>query len=209
MSNPTRPAAGRVRTGFSHVFVALFSRTGDTVTYSQGVRLGRARSIDVSANVADGKYNADNILAEGDDPIFLSGTAKVTVDGAWTEVRQLVLGLSSTREVTIGTGATAKTVTVTQYVKGQSVPEMGIGFVEEYQSAGSKFYIAKVLRRVKFKTPGDKAETREETINWQSEEMEMNVYRDGTSIDSYKDESEELSSLSDAIDVVKEILNIA
>ena len=86
---------------------------------------------------------------------------------------------------------------------------MGLGFVEEYQSGGSKFYIAKVLRRVKFKTPGDNAETREESINWQSEEMEMNVFRDGTSIDNYKDESEELSSLSDAVDVVKAILSIA
>ena len=135
MSNPTRPAEGRVRTGFSHVFVALFSRSADTVTYSQGVRLGRAKKIEVSATVADGKYYADNGLAEGDDPVFLSGTAKVTVDGAWTEVRQKVLGLSSTREVSIGTGASAKTVNVTQYVKSQSIPEMGIGFVEEYQSA--------------------------------------------------------------------------
>ena len=209
MSNPTRPAEGRVRTGFSHVFVALFNRTGDTASYSQGVRLGRAKKIEVSATVADGKYYADNGLAEGDDPIFLSGTAKVTVDGAWMEVRKLVLGLGSTREVSIGTGASAKTVNITQYDNTQSVPEMGIGFVEEYQSAGSKFYIAKVLRRVKFKTPGDSAETREESINWQSEEMEMNVFRDGTSIDNWKDESEELSSLSDAIDVVKAILNIA
>ena len=37
----------------------------------------------------------------------------------------------------------------------------------------------------------------------------MNVFRDGTSIDNYKDESEELTSLSDAVDVVKAILNIA
>lgn len=209
MSNPTRPVPGRVRTGFSHVFVSEFSRSGNTVTYSNGVRLGRAKKIEVSANVADGKYYADNGVAEGDNPIFLSGTAKVTIDGAWTEVRQMTLGLSRTKEITIGEGASAKTVEVTAYGKDQNVPEMGIGWVEEYRAGGSNFWIAKVLLRVQFKTPGDNAETREESINWQSEEMEMNIFRDGTDNDDYKYESEELSSLSDAIDVVKAILNIA
>ena len=50
-------AAGRVRTGFSLPYVALYSATGTVITYSNGQRLARGVSVSIEAEAED-----DNIF---------------------------------------------------------------------------------------------------------------------------------------------------
>lgn len=200
----TRPAAGRVRTGFSNVFVALYHIADGVVTYTNCIKLGRARNINVSATVAEGNdYYADDDVAEVGNNRFVKGTADVTVDGAWTEVRRLVYGLLRTKSITVG----QETVSLTPYGTDQKLPYMGIGWVEDYQSAGEEFHVAKMLRKVRFKqSDSEEANTREEQISWQDETMKMDVMRDGSTENDFKYESEELDSKSLAIAVVEQLL---
>ena len=58
-------AAGKVCTGFSMPYVAKYSATGGTVTYSEAMRLARGVSVEVAPEVGDdNKFYADNIAAE-------------------------------------------------------------------------------------------------------------------------------------------------
>ena len=75
-------AAGKVCTGFSMPYVAKYSATGGTVTYSEAMRLARGVSVTIDPEVGDdNKFFADNITAEVAPGTFTGGTATLTVDG--------------------------------------------------------------------------------------------------------------------------------
>ena len=71
-----------VTTGFSLPYVAKYSATGQTVTYSGGMKMGRGVSLSLEIETADdNNFYADNVLAETESSNFTSGTATITVDG--------------------------------------------------------------------------------------------------------------------------------
>ena len=75
-------AAGKVITGFSSPYVAKYSASGGTVTYSDGMRLARGVSVSINPEVGDANpFYADNVEAETVPGTFTGGTATLTVDG--------------------------------------------------------------------------------------------------------------------------------
>jgi phi13 family phage major tail protein len=162
-------ANGRVITGFSKPYVALYAEAGGVVSYSSAQILARGVSVsfDIEDATDDNNFYADNILAESVSGTFGGGSVTLTVDGLFTAAEKLILGLPSAD----GDGWTS-------YDDDMSIPNVGIGFVVRYMSDGVTSYVPVVLTKCKFATPSLSANTQEEEIDWQTQELTANVMRD-------------------------------
>lgn len=163
---------GRVITGFSKPYVALYSESGGTVSYTSQQILARGVSVSFELEDAtdDNKFYADNILAESVAGTFGGGTVTLTVDGLFTAAEKLILGLP----VEDGDGWTA-------YDDDMSIPDVGIGFIVRYMSEGVTTYVPVILTKCKFAAPNLSANTQEDSIDWQTQELTATVMRDDTS----------------------------
>ena len=163
---------GRVITGFSKPYVALYSESGGAVTYTSGQILARGVSVsfDIDDATDDNKFYADNIIAESVRGTFGGGTVTLTVDGLFTAAEKLILGLP----VEDADGWT-------MYDDDMSIPDVGIGFVVRYMSEGVTTYVPVWLNKCKFAAPNISAATQEEDIDWQTQELTATVMRDDSS----------------------------
>lgn len=177
-------ANGRVLTGFSMPWVALYAATGGTVSYSGGIPLARGVSVSIDVEAAsDNDFYADNVLAETDNQGFSSGTVTLTVDGLKDAARKLITGLTATKSVTVGTNTT---VTFDQYDDTQAIPYVGVGFVARYMEDGVTSYVPYILNKVKFNPEGLDAATQSENIEWQTSELEASIMRDDSSAHAWR-----------------------
>lgn len=159
-------ANGRVLTGFSSPYVALYTYTTTSgVAYTSGQIL--ARGVSVSLEIESGDENifyADNGAAETVGANFQSGTCTLVVDGLLTAAENLIMGLTESTGVTnFGT---------------LNPPYVGIGFIARYMSGGDTTYVPMVLPKAKFNIPNLEAATQEEEIDWQTQELTANIMRD-------------------------------
>lgn len=160
-------AAGKVCTGFSLPYVALYSASGTTITYSSGQKL--ARGVDVSFEVEtsdDNNFYADNVLSESDDKHFSSGTVSLTVDGILIAAERLIMGLPA-----------AGTDGWVGYGDDQSIPYVGIGFIARYMSDGVESFKAVMIPKCQFDEVNISAATQEEEIDWQTQELSAKIMR--------------------------------
>lgn len=159
-------AAGRVCTGFSLPYVALYSATSGTVTYSSGQKLARGVNVSVTPESNDdNNFHADNVLAESANTTFTGGEVTLTVDGLLEAAEKLIMGLPSAVS-----GWTA-------YNDDQSVPYVGIGFIARYQSDGVTSFVPFVLAKCMFNQIGISAATQEENIDFQTQELTAKIFR--------------------------------
>ena len=168
-------ANGRVITGFSKPVVAKYSATGTTVSYDTVMAL--ARGVDVSLDIEtndDNDFYADNVKAESAGNVFSSGTVTLTVDGLKEETRQMIMGLPSPTSVTVG----STTVDVYDYDDRQEKPYVGLGFIVRYMEDGVASFVPYLLPKVIFNDLGIEAETQEESIDFQTTELEATIMRD-------------------------------
>lgn len=176
-------ANGKVITGYSMPFVALYAAANGVVTYSGGIPL--ARGVDVSLSVEGGSDNdfyADNVKAESDTQTFSSGTLSLTVDGLKAAARKLISGVKTTRKE--GSGDTAISFDV--YDDKQEMPYVGVGFVVRYMEDGVTTYAPIIIKKVKFSPEGLDAATQEENIDWQTTKLEASIMRDDTANHEWK-----------------------
>ena len=169
-------ANGRVITGFSYPYVALYSESGGTISYTSGQILARGVNVDLSIDAADdNNFYADNVVAESATGMFGGGTCTLTVDGLLTAAEKLILGLPTAD----GEGWTA-------YGDAASIPYVGLGFIVRYMSDGVTTYVPIVLNKVKFKMPNLSAATQEEEIDWQTQELTAQIMRDDTNAHNWR-----------------------
>lgn len=169
-------AAGRVMTGFSLPYVALYTASGSTVTYSQGQRLARGVQVSIEAEAEDDNiFYADNISAESAPGIFTSGTATFTVDGLKLAAEQLIMGIPA-----------ADSQGFIHYGESLQIPYVGVGFICRYMEDGVTSYVPYILTKCRFVTPGIDAQTATETIEWQTQEITATLLRDDTSNHDWK-----------------------
>lgn len=160
-------ANGKVCTGFSLPYVAVYSHSGTTVSYSDGVAL--ARGVDVSIEPESSDQNifyADNASAESAAGTFTGGTITLTVDGLKQAVERLIYGLP-----------TAGADGFTAYDDTAEPPYMGVGYIARYMEDGVTTYCPTVLAKVKFSYKSDDHATQEEEIDWQTQELEATIFR--------------------------------
>lgn len=169
-------ANGRVITGFSKPFVALYSASGQTVTYSGGIPLARGVEVQIEPeSTDDNRFYADNIVAENEAGTFNGGTATITVDGLKDAANKLIFGLP-----------TADQQGWTNYGNDQAVPYVGFGCVVRYQEEGVVSYVPLVLTKIQFNEASMDASTQEENIDWQTQELTAQIFRDDSANQVWK-----------------------
>ena len=196
-------ANGKVITGYSMPFVALYAAANGVVTYSGGIPL--ARGVDVSLSVEGGSDNdfyADNVKAESDNQTFSSGTLSLTVDGLKAAARKLISGVKTTR--TEGSGDTKVSFDV--YDDDQKMPYVGVGFVVRYMEDGVTTYAPIIIKKVKFSPEGLDAATQEENIDWQTTKLEASIMRDDTAKHEWKMIGEDQTTEEAAVAAYKLVL---
>lgn len=191
-------AAGKVLTGFSLPYVALYSANGGTVTYSSGQKLARGVSVELEPTVGDNNnFFADNVIAETAGGIMTGGQVTLTVDGLLETAEKLILGLPD-----------ADTNDWIHYGDAMSIPYVGIGFVCRYQSDGVVTYTPVVLTKARFQTPSLSAATQEEDIEWQTQELVADLARDDTASHDWKLVGEAQTTEALAEGMLKTMFNI-
>lgn len=195
-------AAGKVCTGFSLPYVAVYTNSGSTVSYSSGQKLARGVSVSVAPEVADNNnFYADNVLAESVNGMFTGGTVTLTVDGLLPAAEKLIFGL--------GTASTVSTVSVYSYDDTATPPYVGIGFIARYMSDGVTSYKTVVLTKCKFALPTEEAATQEDQISWQTTALNATIMRDDSADHVWKYVgATEYSSESAAEADLKKLLSI-
>lgn len=168
-------ANGRVITGYSYPYVALYTvGTDGTITYSSVQALARGVEVNIEVETTDdNRFYADNVVAENEAGKFVSGTLTATVDGLHDDANDLILGLTTSDGYT-------------DYDDTQSVPYCGFGCIIRYMEESEESYMAVVLPKVMFNEPSTTAATQEEQIDWQTTELTAQIFRDDTDARKWK-----------------------
>lgn len=199
-------ANGRVCTGFSMPWVALYAATNGTVSYSGGIPLARGVSVSLDVEGAsDNDFYADNVLAETDTQLFTGGTVSLTVDGLKEAARKLITGVTTTRSA--GSGGSAVEFEV--YDDLAAAPYVGIAFVARYMENGVTTYVPYILKKCKFNPEGLEAATQEDEIDWQTEELEATIMRDDSTNHEWKMIGAAQTTEAAAVAAYQEILTAA
>jgi len=160
-------ANGKVCTGFSKPYVALYSASGTTINYTSGIALARGVDVSIEPETSDdNNFYADNVIAESAAGTFTGGTVNLTVDGLKMEAERLIMGLPAAAEDGW-----------TDYNDEQSVPNCGLGFIARYQEGGVVTYVPVVLTKVQFQQVPLSAATQEDEIDWQTEALTATIMR--------------------------------
>lgn len=197
-------AAGRVLTGFSMPYVATYSASGSTITYTGVSQLARGVSVAIAIESGDGStFYADNVAAEGTGGVFTGGTVTLTVDGLKDAARKLIEGLANPTEVTVG----SDTVDVYSYDTDQVIPYVGIGFVARYMENGVTTYVPVVLTKCQFDVDGMEAATQAESVEFQTQELTATIMRDDSAKHCWRKIAEAQETETAAVAVITTLLS--
>lgn len=198
-------ANGKVITGYSRPFVALYNNNEGTITYSSGMPLARGVDVSVEAETGDAvNFYADNVMAESVGGVFTGATITLTVDGLKDAARKLIMGLPNAEPLTVGSDS----VDIYTYDDRQNIPNVGIGFVVRYMESGVTTYQPVVFTKASFSVDGLDAATQEEEIEFQTTELEASLMRDDSEHHAWRKIGADQTTETAAVNVVKALLNI-
>ena len=160
-------ANGKVCTGFSYPWVALYANNGTTVSYSNAQPLARGVDVTLSPDSeSDNKFYADNRVAEDAGGKITSCTLSLTVDGLKAAAERLITGLPAEVDGWTAIGGTS-----------QVVPYVGVGWLARYMEEGVASYVAILCSKVKFNAIEKSAATQEDAIDFQTQSLEGTIVR--------------------------------
>lgn len=160
-------AAGKVCIGFSKPYVAVYSNSGTTVSYSDGRVLARGVDVSIEPETSDdNKFYADNTEAETDAGTFSGGTLSLTVDGLHQEAESLIMGLPA-----------ADQSGWISYGDSQTVPFVGVGYIAKYMSGGETTYVPTIIPKVVFNQISSAHATSEDSLNFQTQALTAQIKR--------------------------------
>lgn len=192
-------ANGRVITGFSKPYVATYTAEGTTVTYAGGMPLARGVEVSIEPETTDdNNFYCDNLIGESEAGVFNGGTMTLTVDGLKDEANKLIYGLPAKGDDGWY-----------NYDNTQTIPFCGVGFVVRVQEAGTVSYVPMVLTKVMFNEAGTNAATSEDQIDWQTQELTAQIFRDDSATQVWKKLGESVATEAAAEAKVKTALSIA
>lgn len=198
-------ANGKVITGYSKPYVALYSANDGSPTYSSGMPLARGVSISLSVDNSDSQnFYADNVTAESTGGKFTGATITLTVDGLKDDARKLIMGLPEPSTVSVG----GSSVNVYDYDDRQDIPYVGIGAVIRYMEAGVTTYSPVVFTKAAFNVDGLDATTQEEDIDFQTTDLEATIMRDDSTNHTWRRIGADQTTEAAAENVVKALLGI-
>lgn len=191
-------AVGKVCTGFSKPYVALYNNNGGTITYSSGQRLARGVEVSIEPESSDAsKFYADNIAAETIGGQFTGGTATLTVDGLLQDSEILISGVGA-----------ADADGFINYGNTQNTPFVGLGFIMRYLSDGVTYYMPVILTKAILNPQSLEAATQEEEVEFQTQELEFALSRDDSSNGVWKKVGGEVATESAAEKMITDFFGI-
>lgn len=164
------------KVGLSRPYVAVYAENGaGTVSYSRGVRAGRAVEYSFTLNDTgtDNTFYADNEAAESASGVFSGGSLSWTVAELEQAIAELILGLH-TEQIQVGDD----TVNELVYDDTMASPYLGAGIIVKSIVHGQTKWRGVVFPKVQFAVPEDAATTQGETIDWQTDTITASVLRD-------------------------------
>lgn len=195
-----------VTTGFSEPYIAKYSNTGTTVSYSGGMKLGRGVSMSIEVESADdNNFYADDIVAETETGTMTSASATVTVDGMEPEVAAFALGLPAATQENIGESP----VDVYDYDDRMNPPFLGLGVLQRVMLNGVQYWVPIVFTKVKMNNPSDEANTQEDQIDWQTQELEMTILRDDSANRRWKRVFARQTTKAAALNIITTYLKVS
>lgn len=199
-------ANGKVITGYSKPYVALYNANSGSPTYSSGMPLARGVNVSVESETGDAvNFYADNVLAESVGGVFTGATITMTVDGLKDAARQLIMGLPAAESMTIG----GSSVQVYKYDDRQQIPNVGIGFIIRYMEQGVTTYSPVVFTKAAFSVDGLEANTQEEEVEFQTTELEAALMRDDSANHVWRIIAADQTTEQAAENIVRSLLGIA
>lgn len=198
MTAPVFNAAGKVATGFSYPFVAKYTVSSGTITFSDGMELARGVSVELSPESSDANiFYANNQQAESAPGRFTGGTATLTVDGLLVAAERLIMGLPAAGQ----DGWTA-------YGDSAVVPYVAIGYIARFMCAGVESFTPTVLVKTKFQQINSSYATQEEDIDWQTQELTADLFRADDTNHSWKYLGADFATETEALAALKTKLGI-
>lgn len=194
-------ANGKVITGYSKPYVALYNSNNGNPTYSNGMPLARGVSVNLSAESGDGvNFYADNVVAESVGGVFTGATVTFVVDGLKDAARKLIMGLPDASQV--------NGIDVYDYDDRQQIPNVGVGFIVRYMEQGITTYSPVVFTKAAFSVDGLEAATQEESVDFQTTELEATVMRDDSANHIWRRIAVDQATEAEAENVIKAMLGI-
>jgi phi13 family phage major tail protein len=191
--------AGKVITGYSLPYVAIYTVTEGVVAYSSGQQLARGVSVEASPESSDSNnFYVNNIIGESLAGAFTGGQVTLTVDGLLQASEKLIQGLP-----------TADEDGLIHYNDDQQKPFCGIGFIVRYMSGGVTYYTPVIFPKGTFNQIEMSAETQGEEVDFQTQELVFNIMKDDTIKHDWKILGGELATEAAAEAIIKDFLNVA
>ena len=143
---------------------------------SEGKVMGRAITVNVTANSNSTKLFADNVVAESDTGFTEGSTMNVNTDHLSLEVQADLLG----HEYSVEDGMISH--------KDDVAPYVGFGFIGQTKKDNKLGWVGKYYPKVQFSEPSDDNQTKGETVDFQTPTIEGAFYSDDNGI--WKEEVE-------------------
>ena len=192
--------------GLSRPYYAKYNNNEGIVTYSDGGSMGKFTELSISLNEGgDNVLYADNGPAESDNQ-FSGGTASITTDDLRAELMAPVFGAKEEAINAEGLSTTGAKWYV--FDDDQITPDLGIGGIIKKKVGGAIKWVAFILVKTQFTTPGIVATTQGETITWQTQSLSAKIMRGDDEKHRWHMISSPLDSEEDAETIVKAYLNI-
>ena len=174
--------------GVSKPYVAKYSNTDTTVSYTSGQILDKMTEIDISINSAeDNNFYADNSIAESDSS-FSGGSVTVNTADLGPEATALVLGITPVPIADIS-GVTDEDVNELIFDDDQRSPYLGFGCIIKKRVNNVDQWRAIILTKIMLAVPNDAATTKGETIEWQTPQLTGTIMRDDSAKHAWKREA--------------------
>lgn len=161
------------RVGLSRPYVAqyTFDSANDSVTYSNGLLVGKAIEANLELNDSgDNILYADNGPAESDSS-FAGGTLDLTTSDLPLDAAALIFGAVVD---TVNVGETGEGQRL-KFTGTQVSPYVGYGTVVEGQENNVPYYMAFILPKVQFAKPASSFVTKGESIEWGTPSLSATV----------------------------------
>lgn len=179
--------------------MAKYKNEGGVVSYTDGKKVGRGVSVSISPESSDSStFYADNSKAEDVPGTFTGGTATLTIDGLEQEAEAMVSGAGEVDEAGW-----------IHYDDTQETPFLGFGCVRRRMGGGKTTYQAIVFPKASPQQISDEANTQEDTIEFQTTQIVLDLKRDDTEKHEWKRVGKDCVTEEEAEDMIKAFLKIS
>lgn len=196
--------------GLSRLFFAKYTYTPEAgVKYTDGCETEKLASYSIETESSDDSdLYLNNGIAESEKGRFTTGTLTHSTGDLNNETSKMILGVKEKQVTVDGIDDPVEEIVLDDDF---SPVDCGVGMVELHQTNGVEFYRSIVLARVAYNMPNTSANTRGESVEWQTQEATAKIKRSDLVDDNYNHPWQfhaDLKTEEDAVKYIKHKLNM-